>query len=159
MQHWYFPLTSLFWTSEPPTASCTILPPILKFMNVVCSLTFDTAHGKTFVCLEVVLTSPIFTATQELALLMLQMAHKNAFLGIITHACSLVTASLCLLNGRAAGPNSLLTSLQLAESLQVDAFKASLGTAVQNCSADMWSLIAVDVGLAHLQVQFDHSHM
>lgn len=110
---------------------------MLKFMNVVCRLTFDTAHGKKMVCLEVVLTSPTLFATQELALLMLQMAHKYAFLGIITHACSLVTVSLCLLNGRAAGPNSLLTSLQLAETLQLDAFKASLAqlyrTAAQTC--------------------------
>lgn len=86
--------------------------------------------------------------------LVLPTAHKYAFQGIITRACTLVTASLSQLNGHSHGPTSLLAWLQLAESLQLDALKASLVAAIQGCSNDVWGLIAVDTGLATLQVRF-----
>lgn len=88
---------------------------------------------QTWYILRTQTTTHLFTL-QESMQLMLPVAHKYAFLEIVKRACTLVTASLSLLDGRAEGPNSILAWLQLAEGLQLDALKASLMGAIQSCS-------------------------
>lgn len=70
---------------------------------------------------------------------------------LVESASALVKTSVSRLDGGPEGPYSLLTWLQLAESLQLEALKERLTVAVKVCSAKMWGLILNDSRLETLQ--------